>query len=130
MGYPVVMGRKTFESLPKGALPGRTNVIVTRNTDYRADGAIVVHSLTEALAPEVTESDRLFLIGGGELYRQCIELADELHITIIHHSWEDADTFFPHLDIEEWVCDRNEYHDADERNRYPYSFTHWVRRQE
>lgn len=128
LGYPIVMGRKTFESLPKGPLPGRTNIIVTRNSDYHIDGAIVVHSLEEALSPAIAGSDRVFLIGGGELYRQCLVLADELHITLVHHTWEDADTYFPDIDIDEWVCERNDYHPADERNLYPYSFTHWVRR--
>lgn len=127
MGHPIVMGRKTFESLPKGPLPGRTNIIVTHNESYSAAGAVVVHSLRDALSKEITESDRVFLIGGGELYRQCLEIADELHITIVHHSWEDADTFFPHIDIDMWTCDHNDYHPADERNLYPYSFTHWVR---
>lgn len=127
MGYPIVMGRKTFESLPNGVLPGRQNIIITRNQNYSVEGARVVHSLKEALATEVCESDRVFLIGGGELYRQCIDIADELHITLVHHTLEDADTFFPDIDLDIWTCDQNEYHEADERNLYPYSFTHWKR---
>lgn len=130
MGYPIVMGRKTYESLPKRPLPGRQNIIVTRNTEYNSEGATVVHSLEDAMSSDVTENDRIFLIGGGELFSQCLDLADELHITIVHHSWEDADTFFPHLDIEVWTCDRNDYHPADDQNLYPYSFTHWVRKSE
>lgn len=126
MGHPIVMGRKTFESLPKGALPGRQNIVVTRNSNYQAEGAEVVHSLPEAL--ERAESEELFLIGGGELYRQGIELADMLHITLVHHEWEEADTFFPEIDIEVWECKQIEYHEADDRNRYPYSFTLWERK--
>lgn len=126
MGYPIVMGRKTFESLPKGALPGRQNIIVTRNRDYSATDATIVHSLEEAL--EVAEGERLFLIGGGELYRQGMDLADVLHITLVHHEWHDADTFFPELDIDIWECTSIEEHEADERNLYPYSFTTWRRK--
>ena len=126
MGYPIVMGRKTFESLPKGALPGRQNIVVTRNSHYHAEGAEVVHSLSEAL--ERAESDELFLIGGGELYHQGMELADVLHITLVHHEWPEADTYFPEIDINEWECREIESHEADDRNRYPYSFTTWVRK--
>ena len=113
MGYPIVMGRKTFESLPKGALPGRQNIVVTRNTTYHAEGAEVV---------------KLFLIGGGELYRQGMALADQLHVTLVHHQWPEADTFFPDIDIDLWECTQNEPHEADERNAFPYSFTTWKRK--
>lgn len=126
MGHPIVMGRKTFESLPKGALPGRQNIVVTRNTDYQAEGADVVHSIAEAL--ERAEGEELFLIGGGQLYQQGMELADVLHVTLVHHEWEEADTFFPEIDIDVWECVENERHEADERNKYPYSFTKWERR--
>lgn len=126
MGHPIVMGRKTYESLPKRPLPGRTNVVVTRNKEYSAEGAMVVHSLEEAL--ESVEGEKLFLIGGGELYHQGIELADVLHITLVHHTWKEADTFFPNIDLDVWQCVENERHEADERNKYPYSFTRWVRR--
>ena len=126
MGHPIVMGRKTFESLPNGALPGRQNIIVTRNKDYTQEDATVVHSLEEAL--EVAQGDQLFLIGGGELYRQGIDLADVLHITLVHHEWQKADTFFPDVDIDTWACTSIEEHDADERNLYSYSFTTWHRK--
>lgn len=126
MGYPIVMGRKTYESLPKRPLPGRVNIIVTRNTEYRSEGAIVVHSLPEAL--EATSSNKIFLIGGGELYRQGIELADILHITLVHHSWAEADTHFPEIDLDRWKCVEIIRHEADEKNLYPYSFTRWERK--
>lgn len=126
MGFPIVMGRKTFESLPKGALPGRQNIIVTRNRDYSAEGATVVFSLEEAL--ETAQGDQLFLIGGGELYLQGMKLADVLHITLVHHEWAEADTFFPDIDINVWECTSIEEHEADERNLYPYAFTTWHRK--
>ena len=127
MGHPIMMGRKTYESLPKRPLPGRTNIVVTRNSEYQAEGAAVVHSLEEAL--EYESGEKLFLIGGGELYREGIKLADVLHITLVHHTWEDADTFFPDIDLDTWQCVQNDYHEADEKNLYPYSFTRWVRKE-
>lgn len=126
MGYPIVMGRKTYESLPKRPLPGRQNIIVTRNRSYNAPGATIVHGLKEAI--EQCQGEQLFLIGGGELYQQGLDLADCLHITIVHHRWEEADTFFPDIDIDLWECISEEPHPADEKNRYPYTFTTWRRR--
>lgn len=126
MGHPIVMGRRTYETLPKRPLPGRTNVVVTRNTEYTAEGALVVHSIEEAL--ESVRDEKLFLIGGGSLYKQGIELSDQLHITLVHHSWENADTFFPNIDLDIWQCVENERHEADEKNLYPYSFTRWIRK--
>lgn len=127
MGHPIVMGRKTYESLPKRPLPGRTNIVVTRNSEYQAEGAVVVHNLEDAL--EVNGAEKLFLIGGGELYRQGIELADVLHITLVHHKWDDADTYFPSIDLDKWQCVQNDYHEPDDKNLFPYSFTQWIRKE-
>lgn len=126
MGSPIIMGRKTFESFPNGALPGRQNIVVTRNEEYKAEGALVIHSLEEAI--ERAEGDKVFVIGGGQLYKQSIDQADVLHITIVHSEWKEADTYFPEVDIDTWECVANDYHDADERNLYPYSFTRWHRK--
>lgn len=126
MGYPIVMGRKTYESLPKRPLPGRQNIIVTRNPSYTAEGATVVHSLEEAL--QQSEAEQLYLIGGGELYQQGLAHATHLHITLVHHRWEEADTFFPNIDIDLWECIQQEPHLEDEQNRYPYTFTTWRRK--
>lgn len=121
MGHTVIMGRRTWESLPKGALPGRKNVVVTRNTDFVAPGAEVYHSLEEALTATEQDSKR-FIIGGGMLYREAFSLTDVLYLTQLHASFPDADTFFPSFDINEWHEISHEDHDADERNPYPYSF--------
>lgn len=126
MGSPIIMGRKTFESLSNGALPGRQNIVVSRNQDYKAERALVVHSLQEAI--EQAEGEQIFVIGGGQLYEQAIDIANVLHITIVHHEWSDADTFFPQVDIDKWICVSNERHEADDRNLYPYSFTVWERK--
>lgn len=127
MGYPIIMGRHTFESFPKGALPGRRNLIITRNRDYHRPGTEVVHSLEEALTA-VEESEEAFVIGGGTVYRQAIPHVDTLHITIVEQDFPEADTFFPEVDPEEWACVEREEHPADERNRYPYTFTTWHRK--
>ncbi len=101
-GHTVIMGRKTFESLPKGALPGRRNIVVTRNRSYVAPGADVAHSLEEALGMVQGEA---FVIGGAEIYRQALPLADRLYLTVIKDQADDADTFFPHIPIGDYrVC--------------------------
>lgn len=98
MGHPVLMGRKTWESLPERfrPLPGRTNIVVTRDRDYIAQGALLAHSLPEglSLAKEAESSDELFVIGGGELYRAALPFADRLYLTLVDIETE-ADTFFP-----------------------------------
>jgi dihydrofolate reductase len=95
-GHVVVMGRKTFESLGR-PLPGRTNVVVTRNRDWTADGALVVHSLGEA----VRKYPDAFVIGGAEIYREALPLADELYITKIRAAYR-GDTKFPKTDLRRW----------------------------
>lgn len=127
MGYTIIMGRRTWESLPKGALPGRKNVVITRNNDFMAPGAEVYHSLEEAL--QVTEQDeKRFIIGGGMLYKEAFAITDKLYLTRIHASFQDADTFFPSIDVSQWQEMSSEYHEADERNAYPYSFIELRRR--
>lgn len=92
MGNTIIMGRKTFEALPKGALPGRKNIVVTRNQSYSAPGTETAHTLAEALD---MASGEAFIIGGAEIYRQGLPLADILHITVVDDETNDADTFFP-----------------------------------
>ena len=121
MGHTIIMGRRTWESLPKGALPGRKNVVITRNADFVAEGAEVYHSLEEALDATACDEGR-FIIGGGMLYREAFSLTNVLHLTKLHASFPDADTFFPEFDEQDWEEVSREDHDADERNPYPYSF--------
>ena len=121
MGHTIIMGRRTWESLPKGALPGRKNVVITRNAEFVAEGAEVYHSLEEALEATACDEGR-FIIGGGMLYREAFSLTNVLHLTKLHASFPDADTFFPEFDEQDWEEVSREDHDADERNPYPYSF--------
>lgn len=102
MGHPIIMGRKTFESFPKGALPGRRNIVVTRNSDYAAPGIETAKSLEEALAMSGDASSECFVIGGGEIYAQALPLASRIELTLIDATVEDADTYFPKLTSEEW----------------------------
>ena len=121
MGHTIIMGRRTWDSLPKGALPGRKNVVITRNTDFVAEGAEVYHSLEEALEATATDSAR-FIIGGGMLYNEAFPLTTTLHLTRLHASFPDADTFFPQFDPNDWIEISREDHQADDRNPYAYSF--------
>src|SRR3990167_10858678 len=91
MGHPIIMGRKTHESIGR-VLPGRTNIIITREPNYQAEGCIVVHSLEEALRQ--VQDEEVFVIGGGEIYKQALPLADKLYLTYIDKEIE-GDTFFP-----------------------------------
>lgn len=94
MGHPIVMGRKTFESFPNGPLPGRRNIVISRQKDYHPDGAEVYPTVQKALEACAADED-VFVIGGGEIYRQFIPLASELLLTEIDDEPADADTFFP-----------------------------------
>jgi dihydrofolate reductase len=126
MGYPVVMGRKTFESFGS-ALPGRTNIIITRNPAYRAEGAIVVTSLEAALAEAARHHpDTIFVAGGAEIYRQALPVADTMYLTHIHAAFE-GDAFFPEFSESEWQPVARESVPADEKHAYPFDFVTWKR---
>jgi dihydrofolate reductase len=119
MGKPLLMGRRTWESLP-GLLPGRRHIVVSGRRDYVAPGCELAHSLEEAIAlagavPEV------MLIGGGEIYRQGLPLADRLQLTLVH-AQVDGDTFFPPLDLAAWREAAREEHLADAHNPFAYAF--------
>ncbi len=98
IGHPIIMGRKTYESIGR-PLPGRLNVVITRSSDLVIEGVSVVGSLAEAI--ELTKDSEPFIIGGGEIYAQSLPLADRLYITRVHQSPE-GDTYFPELDPSEW----------------------------
>jgi dihydrofolate reductase len=120
-GHSVIMGRKTFESLPKGALPNRRNIVITRNKELHFDRCEMCSSVDEAVALCKDESE-IFFIGGGSVYKEVIDVADKLYLTRIHHRFEDADTFFPRIIPELWVEVSTEDHSMDEKHKYAYSF--------
>ncbi len=124
-GHHILMGRNTYESIGK-PLPNRTSVIITRNANYKAEGCIVVTSLEAAL--EIAKEDSSpFVIGGAQIYREAINLVDQLDITEVHHDFE-ADVFFPEIDSSVWKETRRERFEADAKNPYAYSFVSYQRR--
>jgi len=121
MGKPVIMGRTTWESLGK-PLEGRTNIVVTRNRDYRAEGCIVVHSIEDAIdTARKTGADEAFVIGGGQLYEQTLEMADRLYLTLIRAHLV-GDTHFPDYTQYEWEEVSNTLVRADDRNAFDMNF--------
>jgi dihydrofolate reductase len=119
MGKPMVMGRKTWESLP-GLLPGRRHIVVTRDSHYHAEGCTLVHSLEQALevAGEVPE---VMVVGGGTIYKELLPQADRLYLTQVDTE-VDGDARFPKIDFSQWRELSRESHTADERNAFDYTF--------
>ena len=122
--HHVIMGRKTYESLGK-PLPNRTNIIITRNTNFKAEGCVIVNSLPEALEAAKKDSNP-YILGGAEIYKQAIQIADKLDLTFVHHNFE-ADAFFPEIDKIIWKEISREDFKADDKNRYDYSFVTYIR---
>lgn len=126
-GCTVVMGKRTFYSLPKRPLPNRRNIVLTTDTAFTYDNTEVAHSVADVM-DMIAADEQAFIIGGGVVYRQFLPLVDKLYITHIHHIWDDADTFFPEIDPAIWRCVSEEHHDADEKNPYPYTFAVYTKR--
>ena len=124
MGKPVVMGRKTHASIGR-PLPGRRNLVVTSNMDYRAPGCEVVAGIDAALGA-CGDADEIMLIGGASLYAQTLPRADRLYVTLIHHRF-DGDTWFPEFDTEAWRVENRQDFEPDHSNSYPYSFIKFTR---
>ncbi len=124
MGHPVVMGRKTFESVGK-ALPKRRNIIISRNPDFSAEGVEVCHSLDEALEL-LDDTEENFIVGGSEIYKMSLPYCDKIYFTQIEADFE-ADTFFPSFNPDEWHLTHEERHAADEKNPYNYCFLTYER---
>lgn len=124
-GHPVIMGRKTFESLGR-PLPARINVVITRQENYQAGCAMVVHSLQEALAL-FNPGQETFVIGGGEIYTQSMPLADRLYLTEVDAEYE-GDVFFPAWDPAQWDLIEEEYHPRGQEFPHPFTFLVYQRR--
>ena len=127
-GKTVVMGERTFFSLPKHPLPNRKNIVLTDVPNKTFEGAQSVYSIEEIVDLFSKTDEEIFIIGGGMVYRQMMPFADKLYITHIHHSWADADTFFPEIDPAIWQCVSEEHHEADEKNPYPYTFAVYTKK--
>ncbi|MGM0593752.1 MAG: type 3 dihydrofolate reductase [Pseudomonadota bacterium] len=120
LGKPIVMGRKTFESFGGRALPQRTNIVITSDERYKAEGAVVVHSIDEAIAA-AGDVEEVMIIGGESFYRQMLPRAQRFYLTEVHGSFE-ADAWFPEFDRDEWQEVERTEHPADEKNPYACSF--------
>lgn len=117
-GHPIIMGRKTYESIGR-PLPNRTNIILTRDHQFNATGCLVAHSLADAIQ-HANDSEEIFIIGGAEIYKQCLVDVSRIYLTIVHNQFE-GDAYFPALG-DEWREVSRETHEADEKNGYGYSF--------
>ena len=126
-GHTIIMGRKTFESLPKGALPNRRNIVLSRQEGLHYENAECYRSLEDALM-QCDYTEDVYIIGGGELYRQTVGMAKRIHLTLVHDTPAEADAFFPELNPEEWTETLREEHSADEKHAQAYTFIDLVRK--
>ena len=117
-GHPVIMGRKTYESIGR-PLPKRTNVVITRG-DSEFEGCLVAHSLEEAVKM-FSPDEEVFIIGGAQIYKQALPLADKLYLTVVHRSYE-GDTSFPEIDYRYWQLVAEQRYERGEEFEYPFSF--------
>ncbi|WP_010662006.1 dihydrofolate reductase [Marinilabilia salmonicolor] len=126
-GNTIVMGRKTFEALPKGALPNRRNIVISRNPDFSVQGCDVIsdpHNLKEVVRPD----EKVFVIGGGEIYQIFFPLADKIILTLIHHRFDEIDTWFPEISSEKWGVESKEGPFEDPKNGLHYSYINYRRK--
>lgn len=124
----IIMGRRTLEAMPNGAaLPNRKNIVLTSNKDLQFNNCVMLHSI-----PEVWEYCKdeveIFFIGGGQIFDAVFNDMDKLHLTRIHHTFEDPDTYFPEIDFSEWELIEEGKHKADEKHAYDYTFQTYVRK--
>ena len=126
LNHHIIMGRKTFESMPK-ALPNRTNIVITRNKDYVGENITVVQSLEEALNIAKDDSQP-FIIGGGEIYNLAIEIADRIELTRVHSEFN-GDAFFPTIDSNKWNEVKRDARKKDEKHSYDFTFIRYDKKQ-
>ncbi len=118
-GHHVIMGRKTYESMGK-PLPGRTNIVITRQKDFKADGCILVNNIEEGIQKAEGDSQP-FIIGGGEIYKQALKYAQTMELTEVNGEF-DGDTFFPTFDEKQWKEVSRTHHPVDEKHKYSFDF--------
>ncbi|MGN6196538.1 MAG: dihydrofolate reductase [Ginsengibacter sp.] len=121
---PVIMGRNTFESLKKD-LPGRINIVVTKKTDWHPKNVFIAHNISDAIEKaKEGDANEIFIIGGGEIFKQTMEAVDRIYLTRVHTTVE-GDTSYPAVDKSRWKLVKEESFPADEKNNYPYTFEVW-----
>lgn len=127
-GMPLIMGRKTFESMKNEPLPGRINIVITRQTSWKPEGAVVVTGWKDAMfVAENADCKEVFVIGGGEIFKDAIKKADRIYMTRVH-TIIDGDVFFPEIDEKRWKKVSNRDCFADEKHKFDYSFERWEKR--
>lgn len=119
-GHPIIMGRKTYESIGK-ALPNRTNIVISRKKNWFEEGILIVGSIKEAVKFAKKIDENIFIIGGGNIYEQTMEIADKLEVTLVKAELK-ADTFFPKIDPKIWKLTEEVFHEKDDKNQYDFSF--------
>ena len=124
-GYPIIMGRKTYESIGK-PLPNRTNIVISRKNDWFEEGILIVGSIKEAVKFAKKIDEEVFIIGGGNIYEQTIDLADKLEVTLVDAELG-ADTFFPKINEKVWQKTNEERHQKDEKNEFDFCFQTYER---
>lgn len=124
LGHPIIMGRKTFESIGR-PLPGRRNIVISRNQLFKVDGVEVVHSLEEAMV--LVEDTEAFVIGGATIFEQAFEFVQRLYITFIHKTF-DGDTYFKDFSLDDWILHSSEKGIKDEKNPYDHEFVVYNRK--
>ena len=127
-GKPIIMGRKTFESLP-GILPNRTHIVVTRDVAYKPEGVVIAKSLEGAIEIGLSENEDIFIIGGGQIFKETLEknLAQKMYLTEIEME-TDGDTFFPVFDRTKWEIIKKECHTKDEKHDFDFCFVEYVKK--
>lgn len=125
-GHTIIMGRKTFDSLPNGALPNRRNIVVSHNMNLKIPNVLVCPSLSDALN-ECSFEDEVFIIGGASIYQSAVTIADRLYITLVNAHAQQADVFFPKIDGRKWHIEFREEHYKDEKHKYDFSFINYKR---
>ena len=126
IGSTIMMGRRTWDSLPRKPLPGRPNVVVTRNPLFRAAGAVIAGSLRHALSH--VETPNVFCIGGAELFRHALPIAAVLEVTLVHENL-DGDVHMPEIDWTKWSMVSQDHHPADDRHDHSFTFKRYLKRQ-
>ena len=129
--HHILMGRKNFDSLPSHLRPlkNRVNLVVTRNPDWQHDGTEVFHNVEDGITfAEGNNEKELFVIGGGEIYKQCLPKADKLYITEVYAEFPDADAYFPKIDLSQWKEISRTKHGIDDRHQYAFDFVEYIRK--
>lgn len=128
-GLPILMGRRTFQALDSKALPGRLNIVLSRDKTFKAEGALVIPKYEDALfLAKEHDYNELMVIGGAEIYKLLLPKAHKIYLTRIDAAFEDADAFFPEIGPKDWELMSEQPHKADEKNPYNYSFEIWSRK--